>query len=270
MFTRDTFAQRFDRKPIFGMVHLQSLPGAPLFGGSIDAVIDAALRDARAISDGGCDGILFENFGDRPFHATRVEAITIAAMARVISDVVHAVRLPFGVNVPRNDARAALAIAAATGAAFIRVNVHSGAMFTDQGMIEGEAAETLRLRARIAPNVAIFADHFVKHAVPPAGIDAAQAVKDLRYRGLADAIIISGAETGVAPDADRLRVVRDAVNDAPILVGSGLTDANAEAFADADGAIVGTAIKREGRVGDSVDRQRVERIVAAFKRSGGR
>ena len=110
----------------------------------------------------------------------------------------------------------------------------------------------------------------MKHAVPPAGIDAAQAVKDLRYRGLADAIIISGAETGVAPDADRLRVVRDAVNDAPILIGSGLTDANAEAFADADGAIVGTAIKREGRVGDSVDRQRVERIVAAFKRSGVR
>src|SRR5437764_7269076 len=139
MLTRDSFRHR----PIYGMVHLAPLPGAPLFGGSIDAVIDAALRDARAISDGGCDGILFENFGDRPFHATRVEAITIAAMARVISDVVHAVRLPFGVNVLRNDARAALAIAAATGAAFIRVNVHSGAMFTDQGMIEGEAADTL-------------------------------------------------------------------------------------------------------------------------------
>jgi len=252
------------------MVHLLPLPGAPLFAGSIDAVVDAALRDARAICDGGCDGLLFENFGDKPFYATRVEAVTIAAMTRVINDVVHAVRLPFGVNVLRNDPRAALAIAAATGATFIRVNVHTGAMFTDQGMIEGDAAETLRLRARIAPNVAIYADHFVKHAVPPAGIDAKQAARDLRQRGLADAIIISGAETGSAPDADRLRVVREVISDAPILIGSGLTDANADAFADADGAIVGTSIKRGGRVDDPVDRQRVERIVAAFKARGGR
>ena len=266
MLTRDNFNHR----PIFGMVHLLPLPGAPLFGGSIDAVVDGALRDARAICDGGCDGLLFENFGDKPFHATHVEAVTIAAMTRVISDVVRAVRLPFGVNVLRNDARGALAVAAATGAAFIRVNVHTGAMFTDQGMIEGDAAETLRLRSRIAPNVAIYADHFVKHAVPPAGIDAKQAAKDLRQRGLADAIIISGAETGSAPDAERLRVVRDAIRDAPILVGSGLTDANADAFADADGAIVGTSIKRGGRVDDPVDRQRVERIVSAFKRRGGR
>jgi membrane complex biogenesis BtpA family protein len=137
-------------------------------------------------------------------------------------------------------------------------------------MIEGDAAETLRLRARIAPDVAIYADHFVKHAVPPAGVDAKQAAKDLRQRGLADAIIISGAETGSAPDADRLRVVREAIGGAPILIGSGLTDENADAFADADGAIVGTAIKREGCVDDRVDRQRVERIVTAFKRRGGR
>jgi membrane complex biogenesis BtpA family protein len=252
------------------MVHLLALPGAPLFGGSIDAVIDAALRDARAICDGGCDGLLFENFGDKPFHATRVEPVTIAAMTRVINDVVHAVRLPFGVNVLRNDAHAALAIAAATGATFIRINVHTGAMFTDQGMIEGEAAETLRLRARIAPNVAIYADHFVKHAVPPAGVDATQAAKDLRQRGLADAIVVSGAETGSPPDADRLRVVRGAIGDAPILIGSGLTAENANAFADADGAIVGTSIKSGGRVDDPVDRQRVERIVAAFKAPGVR
>lgn len=266
MLNRDHFASR----PVYGMVHLLPLPGAPLFGGSIDAVIDAALRDARAISDGGCDGILFENFGDKPFHATRVEAITIAAMTRVISDVVRAVRLPFGVNVLRNDARSALAIAVATGAKFIRVNVHTGAMFTDQGMIEGDAAETLRLRTRVAPDVSIFADHFVKHAVPPPGIDAAQAAKDLRQRGLADVIIISGAETGSAPDADRLRVVREVLGDAPLFIGSGLTDANASAFAGADGAIVGTAIKRGGRVDEPVERQRVERVVAAFKARGGR
>jgi membrane complex biogenesis BtpA family protein len=270
MLTRQTFADRFGPKSFFGMVHLLPLPGSPLFAGSLDAVIDAALADARAIGDGGGDGIVFENFGDRPFRKTGVDAITIAAMTRVIAEVVRGVALPFGVNVLRNDARAALAIAAATGAAFIRVNVHCGVMFTDQGMIEGDAAETLRLREAIAPDVAIFADHFVKHAVPPAGTDAAQAAKDLRHRGLADALIVSGAETGAAPDADRLRVVREAAGDAPILVGSGLSVANTNAFAAADGAIAGTAIKREGRVDEPVERQRVERLVAAFKALDGR
>ena len=97
------------------------------------------MRDARALRDGGCDGFVVENFGDRPFTRGRVEAETVAAMTRVIAEVTAVVRLPFGVNVLRNDALSALAIAAATGAAFIRVNVHTGAMLTDQGIIEGDA-----------------------------------------------------------------------------------------------------------------------------------
>src|SRR5881227_4051911 len=161
----------FDRRPLFGMVHLAPLPGAPLFGGSLDAVIDAALADARALREGGCDGMLFENFGDRPFFKEGVEARTVAAMTRVILEVAREVALPFGVNVLRNDAASALAIAAATGAAFIRVNVHTGAMVADQGIIEGEAAATMRRRTALCPDVFVFADHMVKHAVPLAAVD---------------------------------------------------------------------------------------------------
>src|SRR5438552_14116094 len=142
------------------MMHLRALPGAPLFGGSLDQVIETAMADDNALAAGGCDGIVFENFGDRPFHK-HVNPETIAAMTRVIAEVRP--RLPFGVNVLRNDARAAIAIAAATGAQFIRINVHVGAMATDQGIIEGEAADTLRLRALIAAEVLIFADYLVKH-----------------------------------------------------------------------------------------------------------
>src|SRR5947208_7537933 len=200
MLTRDSFNDRFGRRSVFGMVHLPPLPGAPLFGGSLAEIIERALADARAVQEGGGDGIVFENFGDRPFFRGRVPAETVAAMTRVIAAVAAEVRLPFGVNVLRNDARSALAIAAATEAAFIRINVHSGAMLTDQGMIEGEAAETLRLRSAIAPRVAIFADHLVKHAVPLAPIDPLQSAKDHRLRGLADVLIVSGMETGTAPD----------------------------------------------------------------------
>lgn len=246
------------------MVHVQALPGAPMYGGSMQAVIDAALVDARALADGGCSGLVFENFGDRPFGKT-AEKETIASLTRVIADVTREVRAPFGVNVLRNDPAGALAIAAATGAAFIRINIHTGAMLTDQGIIEGEAANTLRTRARLAPGVLIFADHMVKHATPMAAIDEVQAARDLRERGLADAIIISGRETGAEADVGRLQTVRGAV-DAPLLIGSGLTAANAARYADADGAIAGTSLKSGGRV----DARRVEQLVAAFRPRDGR
>ena len=264
MLTRSAFAARFSSRAIFGMIHLGALPGAPLFV-SLDAVIERAVRDGQALRDGGCDGFAIENFGDRPFTRGRVEAETVAAMTRVIAEVTREVRLPFGVNVLRNDALSALAIAAATGAAFIRVNVHTGAMLTDQGIIEGDAFATLRKRAALAPDVLIFADHLVKHATPIAAVDPIQSARDLRVRGLADAIIVTGAETGASADPSRLRMLRDAV-DAPLLIGSGLTAQNARDFADADGAyadgaIVGTSLQREG----AVDASLVEAVVRAFK-----
>lgn len=256
MLTRTAFASRFARRAVFGMVHLHALPGAPLFR-SVDEVIDAALADARAIRDGGCDGLAIENFGDRPFTRGRVEAETVAAMTRVITLVTQEVKLPFGVNVLRNDALSALAIAAATGASFIRVNVHTGAAVTDQGIVEGDAYATLRKRAALAPDVLIFADYLVKHATPLGEVSA----KDLRERGLADALIVTGSETGAAADPARLRSLREL--DAPLLLGSGLTAENAGDFPDADGAIVGTSLK----TGGVVDAARVEAVVRAFKKA---
>jgi uncharacterized protein len=264
MLDRAAFATRFAPRAVFGMIHLGPLPGAPLFV-SLDSVLERALLDARALRDGGCDGFVIENFGDRPFARGRVAAETVAAMTRVIADVVCEVRMPFGVNVLRNDALSALAIAAATGASFIRVNVHTGAMLTDQGIIEGDAYATLRSRASLAPDVLIFADHLVKHATPLAAVDPIQSARDLRLRGLADAIIVTGAETGAAADPSRLRMLREAV-EAPLLIGSGLTARNARDFGDADGAgadgaIVGTSIQRDG----AVDAALVEAVVRAFK-----
>ena len=253
--TRASFARTFGARAVFGMVHLDALPGAPLFR-SLEEVIGRALADVRALVRGGCDGFIVENFGDRPFTRGRVEAETVAAMTRVVTEVGREASLPFGVNVLRNDALSALAIAAATGAAFIRVNVHTGAAVTDQGVIEGEAYATLRKRTTLAPDVLIFADHLVKHATPMGEVS----VRDLRLRGLADAIIITGSETGAAADPSRLESVRAEV-DAPLLVGSGLTAANAATFAAADAAIVGTSLKREGRV----DADRVRQVVEAFK-----
>ncbi len=260
MLTRAAFSARFSSRAVFGMVHLGALPGAPLFS-SMDEVIERAVGDARALRDGGCDGFVVENFGDRPFTRGRVEADTVAAMTRVIGEIRALVQLPFGVNVLRNDALSALAVAAATGASFIRVNVHTGAMLTDQGIIEGDAYTTLRKRASLAPDVLIFADHLVKHATPLADVDPLQSARDLRLRGLADALIVTGAETGAAADPARLRTLREGIADAPLLLGSGLSASNARDFAGADGVIVGTSVKRDG----AVDVHLVQALCRAFK-----
>jgi uncharacterized protein len=249
--------------PVIGMVHLQPLPGAPLHRG-MQHVIDRACSDATALSDGGVAAIMVENFGDAPFFPGSVPAETIAAMTMATAEVRRITALPVGVNVLRNDARAAIGIAAATGAVFIRVNVHTGAMLTDQGWIEGRAHDTLRARAALGTGVAILADVLVKHAVAPPGADIGGVARDTWERGRADALIVSGAGTGAATAPERLRLVRDAVPAAPLFVGSGLDDDSAGVLLRiADGAIVGSALQRDGRAGAPVERARVERLVAA-------
>ena len=171
-----------------------------------------------------------------------------------------------GLNCLRNDAISAVGIAAATGADFVRVNVHTGAMLTDQGIIEGEAAETLRYRRSIgADGVAILADVLVKHAAPMAPIDIGDAAKDAVSRGLADGVIVTGVATGAATDADAVERVRDAVPGTPVYVGSGLTPENAaELSALVDGAIVGTWLKQGGDVRAPVDAARTKQLAAFF------
>ncbi|MEZ5976868.1 MAG: BtpA/SgcQ family protein [Planctomycetota bacterium] len=255
------------RRPLLvGVVHLRALPGAPGFDGDLDGVIAAAEHDAAALREGGADAVIVENFGDAPFFGEAVPAETIAAMAVATARVAGVLDgLPLGVNVLRNDARAALGIAAAVGAAFLRVNVHCGAAVTDQGLLQGRASETVRERARLVPGARILADVHVKHAVPLGGGDLVDAARDTFLRGRADALVLSGRATGSAGDPRDVERVREALPDASLLVGSGVTAENAAAMlAAADGAIVGTALKREGRVSEPVDVERVRRLRGAF------
>jgi uncharacterized protein len=230
----------------------------------MDDVLDRAAADAAALARAGFDGVIVENYMDAPFHPGAVPPVTVAAMTRAVSAVVEAVDIPVGVNVLRNDAAAALSIASVTGAAFIRVNVHTGAMWTDQGLLTGSAHETLRLRRVLAAEVAIFADVHVKHATPPAGASLAEAAADAWSRGLADALVVSGSGTGRAtPEADVTEVGRS-VPDAPVFLGSGVTADTVGALPTAArGAIVGTAVMRDGVAGRGVDPARAEAFVRA-------
>lgn len=255
-------------RTVIGMVHLPSLPGSPRWDGSMARVVASALADARALIEGGVDALLVENFGDAPFTPGRVEPATVAAMSVVAAEVRRALPgAPLGVNVLKNDARAALAVAAAVGAEFIRVNVHAGAVLADQGIVQSDAYGTLRDRRLLGVDVAIFADVGGKHAVPLAPVELEQTARDLVHRGLADALVVSGPATGQATPLAEVKRVRSAVPNVPLLIGSGVTaETAAELLSVADGLIVGTSVKRDGDVEQPVDRARVEKLVAATHR----
>jgi len=254
-------------RTVIGMVHLPSLPGSPRWGGSMARVVASALADARALIGGGVDALLVENFGDAPFTPGRVEPATVAAMSVVAAEIRRALPgAPLGVNVLKNDARAALAVAAAVGAEFIRVNVHAGAVLADQGIVQSDAYGTLRDRRLLGVDVAIFADVGGKHAVSLAPVELEQTARDLVHRGLADVLVVSGPATGQATPLAEVKRVRSAVPAVPLLVGSGVTaETAAELLSVADGLIVGTSVKRHGDVEQPVDRARVEKLVAAAR-----
>ncbi|MCA3008767.1 MAG: BtpA/SgcQ family protein [Phycisphaerales bacterium] len=254
-------------RPLLGVVHLPPLPSSRGHR-SMAAVLERALADARAYADGGFDGVVVENFGDAPFHkGTRddpappdaVAGLAIAA-ARIVADI----GLPVGVNCLRNDGMAALGVAAATGARWVRVNVLAGAYVTDQGVIEGEAARLAAYRRQLGWQGMLLADHLVKHAAPLAPVDAAAGAKDVAERSGADGIVLSGRRTGEPVDLALLATVRAAVGGFPVWLGAGLSPANAAALWPAcDGAIVGTACKRDGRVDQPVEPARVRALRAA-------
>jgi len=252
--------------PVVGMVHLRSLPGSPFFEGNLEAVRDAALADARALAQGGVHGVMVENFGDAPFFADEVGPETVAHMTCLAEAVRLETGLPLGVNVLRNDALSAMAVAHAAGADFIRVNVLCGSAVTDQGIITGKAAALLRLRRSLdASHIKIFADVRVKHAAPLVARPLGQEIEEMTGRGGADAIIVTGDGTGKPVDAAMLAQVSDVAGDTPVFVGSGATAESLSACKDqCDGFIVGSGFKPAGNIQSPIDTQRVHAFCEAL------
>jgi membrane complex biogenesis BtpA family protein len=250
------------RKPLIGMVHLPPLPGSPRDDGrGMEAILQQAGMEAQALEAGGANAVMVENFFDVPFAKDHLPPHTVAALTRAVAAVREAISLPLGVNALRNDARAALAIAHICGAQFVRINVYVGAAVTDQGIIEGAAREAILYRRELGADVALWADVFVKHAAQLGTNSLEEAAKDAVLRGLADALIVSGAATGAATDPETARRVRAALPTTPLLIGSGFDINTAAALlSHADGAIVGTSLKQNGQVSEIVDIARVRAL----------
>jgi uncharacterized protein len=256
------------RTPIIGVVHLLPLPTSPRWGGNLKAVIDRAEQEATALASGGVNGIIVENFFDAPFTKNQVDPAVVSAMTVVVQRIQNLVTLPIGLNVLRNDAKSGMAIASCVGAEFIRVNVLTGVMSTDQGLIEGEAHELLRYRRELGSDVKILADVLVKHARPLGVENLTNAVADTIERGLADAVILSGWATGSPPNLEDLELAAAAARGTPVFIGSGATWENiATLMPAADGVIVSSSLKRHGRRELPIDPNRVSQFVEAARQS---
>ncbi len=252
-------------KPLIGVIHLLPLPGSPRYGLSFKEICDRALSDAEAYSSGGMDGIILENYGDAPFYPKRVSPETVASMVYIATRIREEIDLPLGINVLRNDALAALSISYVVGGKFVRVNVLSGAVITDQGIIESEAYNVLRFRKYIgADNIRIFADVQVKHAIQLREISPELEAYELLNRSLADALIVTGESTGMEADINKIRKIKEKIPQSKVLAGSGVNKNNLSKYLTiCDGIIVGTSLKKNEITENPVDLKKVKEFVKA-------
>lgn len=272
-------------REIIGVIHLPRLPTIYSNGEKgVEEIVEIAVKEARALEELGYDGVIIENYGDKPYSKRVRDPVTISVMAIIAREVVKATSLRVGINLLRNSGREAYSIAVAARAHFIRVNALSESIVSDSGLIEPEAPR-LKILRTCHPGIEVYADVFVKHAVGLAtslGIIEAESILLARgtkqdyiretivdhiVRGGADRLIVTGLRTGEPPPIDLLKIVKK-YSSKPVLVGSGVSPDNIEKILrEADGVIVGSYIKRGGIAGAPLDIERARIFIEAVRRA---
>jgi len=249
------------------MVHLLPLPEAPRYQGNLNAIYERALREALALQKAGVDALIVENFGDEPYLPGELSPVQLALMVAVTRDVIRAVSLPVGVNCQFNAWQSEVAIAHASQADFIRVEVFVDTVIMAQGQVPPCSAQILRYRQQLgANNIALWTDIQTKYTrnLLPQSIE--QSALDAQAAG-ADVLIVTGAATGQSTPLEVVAQVKQ-VAKIPVVVGSGTTPANtAEVLRVADGAIVGSALKVDGKAENEVSIQAAQNFMDAVRQS---
>ncbi len=253
------------KKPIIGMLHLPPLPGSSIYNGEgLKAVIERALYDATELQEGGVDALEVENFSDPTYYPMEVGPELTAAMAVISDHVIRASSVPVGICILA-DPKASLGVAHAVGAKFIRATFFTEASVDVSGLVLPKPHELLRFRKFLDPSIKIFTDVHIKHSAPLVNRPLFDSALDAKYF-LSDAVIISGTHTGKETKLDDVKEAKSAVEDFPVLVGSGFSKENAyKIFQYADGAIVGTSLKKDGISSNVVDRKRVKDLLDVVK-----
>jgi uncharacterized protein len=249
-------------KPLIAMCHLPALPGRPRHNvdAGMDALVDSLAADVAALQDAGVDGLLFCNEHDLPYQLAVGPEIP-AAMAAAVGRLRPVISRPFGVNILW-DARATLAVARATGAAFVR-EVFTGVFESDMGLLAPDYGDLAGYRQAIgARGVAVFANITPEFSRSVSGRPVADRARGAAYMGV-DAILISGVQAGVSASGDDLREAKQAAGDVPVLANTGVNHENVGGILGvADGVIVGTSLKVDGDTWNPVDGERARAMVS--------
>jgi uncharacterized protein len=254
-------------KPIIAMCHMVALPGDPAYDAEkgLEWVIECARRDLEALQDGGVDAVMFSNEASLPY-LTRVEPITYVTMARVIGELRSRIKVPFGVNVLW-DPKASIDLAMAAGAQFVR-EIFTGVYASDFGLWNTNCGEVVRHQH------AIHAGHIklLFNIVPEAAVylghrDVGEVARSTVFNTRADALCVSGLTAGVASSMETLRRVKEAVPDTAVLANTGVRPENVrEQLEVADGAVIGTAFKRDSYIWNEVDVGHVREFMEIARR----
>jgi membrane complex biogenesis BtpA family protein len=254
-------------KPIIAMCHMLALPGDPGYDAEkgLDWVIECARRDLRSLQDGGVDAVMFSNEASLPY-LTKVEPITYVTMARVIGELRGEIRVPYGVNVLW-DPKASIDLAMATGALFVR-EIFTGIYASDFGMWNTSCGEVVRHQHAIhAKHVRLLFNIVPEAAVYLGHRDVAEIARSTVFNAKPDALCVSGLTAGVASSAESLRRVKEAVPQTPVLANTGVRPENLrEQLGIADGAITGTAFKRDGYIWNEVETKRVREFMSVVRK----
>lgn len=259
-----------DIKPAIAMVHLGALPGSPLFDEErgIDGIVDAARSDLHALQAAGFDAVMFGNENDRPYEL-EVDVASTATMGRVIGELRQEINVPFGVNVLW-DPMASMALAAATGAQFVR-EIFTGVYASDMGIWSPNAGKAIRYRNRLGrKDLAVLYNVSAEFAASLDSRSVADRARSAVFSSLPDAVLVSGQITGEAARMEELEAVKNALPDTPVLANTGVKHHTVtDTFSIADGCIVGSSLKVDGDTWNQVDPERAAEFMTLVKKARG-
>ena len=249
-------------KPVIGMVHLHAMPTDPKYdeAGGIEKIVEMAKNDILALQEGGIDGMLFCNEFAIPY-TNNVQIVTVATYARVLGELKHLIKVPFGITMV-GSAYYTYDIAKAVGAQFVRAHYH-GASAGVYGIANSDPGDVERHRRYIGAQ-----DIRVLSAIVPEGSEQlaprslAQVAKTLAFNVGVDGMLVYSSTPGSAIDVDKVSEIKSATT-TPVLASNGVKpETVAEILSHTDGCIVGTGIKLDGNFYNPIDVERVKALMA--------
>lgn len=250
------------KKPIIAMLHLDALPGDPMYtnGSDMDVVVEHARADLHALLEGGVDGIIFSNEFSLPYQR-KMDLVTPAAMAYVIGCLRSEIKVPFGVDAI-SDGQACLELAAAVKAQYVR-GTFCGVYVGDGGLYDNDFSHLLRRKA------ALHLDQLkMLYFINPESdrnLDTrplADIAKSTIAKASPDGLCISANAAGQDVDDALIASVKEANQDIVVLCNTGCRVNTVEQkLSTADAAVVGTTFKKDGVFENRVDVERVKEFM---------